>query len=441
MNTQPYLRYPHIHGDTITFTADDGVWLAPSSGGRAWRLTAERTPVRTPRFSPDGSAVAYIAEADGQPEIFLATIDTGSIRRLTYWANSRTVLLGWGSDGRLLTATNAGEAHRHQVVRAVDTAGRWQRLPYGRVSGMAVSESGAVVVSTQNMRPHAHWKRYRGGTAPRLWADPQGSDEWVNLLSHEPAGMVNPIFVGETLLFTSDRAATFPHRSREQANLWIWEDWRSDSTAPRQLTFQTEDEGYVRDATTDGTSITWHSRGSVWILDDVDSAPRQLQVTLPGTEPQPVSIDAKKNLRAVVPDHGADASLVSWRGKTFWLTHRQGPARAIAADSAVRTRDPVHLGRTGRAALVTDAEGEDSIEIHTVDSSAAPQRLLTGQLGRVLHLAADPSGERLAVISHDGWIRLITLGETPTVDQISRSGNGEALSPSFSPDEIGRAHV
>lgn len=434
MSTQPYLRYPHIHGDTITFTADDGVWLAGSTGGRAWRLTKERTAVRTPRISPDGSSVAYVSHTDGHPEIFLTEIDTGTVRRLTYWANPLTALLGWGPDGKLLTTTNAGEAHRHQVVRALDTAGGWQRLTYGRVSGMAISASGAVVVSTQNMRPHAHWKRYRGGTAPRLWADPQDSDEWTKLLGEEPAGLVEPMFIGERLLFTSDRAASFPHRSREQANIWIWDDWRSGDAAPRQLTFQTEDEGYVRDAATDGISITWHSRGSIWILDDVDAHPRRLEVSLPGTEPQPVSIDATQNLRAVVPDHGADASLVSWRGKTFWLTHRQGPARAVAADSAVRTRDPVFLGRTGRAALITDADGEDSVEIHTLDGSAAPERLLTGQLGRVLHMAADPTGERLAVISHDGRIRLITLGETPTVREVARSGSGESHSPSFSPD-------
>ena len=214
MSTQPYLRYPHIHGDTITFTADDGVWLAGSTGGRAWRLTKERTAVRTPRISPDGSSVAYVSHTDGHPEIFLAEIDTGTIRRLTYWANPLTALLGWGPDGKLLTTTNAGEAHRHQVVRALDTAGGWQRLTYGRVSGMAISASGAVVVSTQNMRPHAHWKRYRGGTAPRLWADPQDSDEWTELLGEEPAGLVEPMFIGERLLFTSNHAAGFPPKPR-----------------------------------------------------------------------------------------------------------------------------------------------------------------------------------------------------------------------------------
>ena len=53
-----YLRYPHIHGDLLTFVAGDDVWLAPAVGGRAWRLTADDVPVSYPRFSRDGAQVA-----------------------------------------------------------------------------------------------------------------------------------------------------------------------------------------------------------------------------------------------------------------------------------------------------------------------------------------------------------------------------------------------
>ena len=55
--TESYLRYPHIWGDDIVFVADDDLWLVPTAGGRASRLTSERSPVRHPRFSPD--AVSY----------------------------------------------------------------------------------------------------------------------------------------------------------------------------------------------------------------------------------------------------------------------------------------------------------------------------------------------------------------------------------------------
>lgn len=48
-----YLRYPHICGDLVTFTAGDDVWLAPAGGGRAWRLAGG--PVKSRRPLPGGA--------------------------------------------------------------------------------------------------------------------------------------------------------------------------------------------------------------------------------------------------------------------------------------------------------------------------------------------------------------------------------------------------
>ncbi|GFZ87983.1 S41 family peptidase [Nesterenkonia alkaliphila] len=442
MSSAPYLRYPHLHEDLITFTAADDVWLAPAAGGRAWRLTRDAAPVRQPRITPDGAQVAFVSTKDGHSEVYAVSIDSGEVRRLTYWGNDRTHLLGFAPDGRLLVATNAGEAHRHQVIRALTLQGRWERLQLGSASGVAYSADGSIALTTPYIRPNAHWKRYRGGTAPKLWLDPKGKGSWEQLLPEDTAGIVDPMWIGSALLFVSDRAASFPKKAQEQANLWILEKpGAKKPKPPKQLTFQDEATGYVRDATTDGERITWHSRGEIWIKDSLQAAPRRLEVTLPGTAPAPLSLKPTENLEALVPDHTGDASLVSWRGKTFWLTHREGPARALAAESGVRTREPVLLGGTDKAAAASDAQGEDSLEIYTLDGSAAPQRVLTGELGRVLHLVSDPAGTRLAVVSHDGWIRLVSLTWTgrkatleATVTEVTRSTEGEPQELSFSPD-------
>src|SRR5690606_40177783 len=71
---RPYLRYPHVHGDQVAFVADDDVWLAPVSGGRAWRLTSDHVPATTPRFAPDGTRLAYVSHKDGHPEAYLVDL-------------------------------------------------------------------------------------------------------------------------------------------------------------------------------------------------------------------------------------------------------------------------------------------------------------------------------------------------------------------------------
>ena len=456
MTQNSYLRYPHIHGDLITFTADDDVWLAPSAGGRAWRLTSDHVPVRSPRISPDGAHIAYVSFRDGHPELMLAEVASGSLRRLSWLGGSTMTMLGWADARHILVGSNAGEFEvRNLVVKSVGLDGSVERLSLGRASGVSQHHAGVTALSTPFSRPPAHWKRYRGGTAPRLWLDRNGGASgtganWQRLLRDEEASLTDPIWVGDSLVFTSDRGATFPHHAHEQANLWIWDglatqtgstqlgSMRTDSAEaavgePRQLTFQTEAEGYVRDATTDGTRIVWHSHGEIRILDSLDAQIRTLNVQLPGTGVQPLHIDPKSSTLSIMPDHGGDASVVEWRGKTFWLAHREGPARALCADSSIRTREPVVLGQTGLVAYITDVEGEDAIEVRAVSGDKPPRRIGAGALGRVLDMSCDPAGKTLATISHDGSIRLVEVANGRT-RLVGDSGFGEARTPRFSPD-------
>ena len=435
-----YLRYPHVHADLITFTADDDVWLVPSSGGRAWRLTSDHVPVRSPRFSPDGTQVAFVSFRTGQPELMVAEVATGALRRLTWLGSTTMTMLGWQDSSHVLVASNAGEFEvRNQVVKAVGLDGDVERLRFGRASGLARHHSGVTALTTPFSRPPAHWKRYRGGTAPRLWLDRSGADDgtgaqWQRVLREETAPLTDPLWVGDSLVFTSDRAASFPHHAEQQANLWIIDGLAtSEGFEPRRLTDQGEAEGYVRDATTDGTRIVWHSHGEIKVLDSLDAQVRTLEVTLPGTQVQPLSLDPTTGINRISPDRDGNASVVEWRGKTFWLAHREGPARALCADSSIRTREPVVLGATGQAAFITDVEGEDAIEVASLAGDRPPRRIGAGALGRVLDLRADPAGKMLATISHDGSIRLVEVGIGRT-RLVGHSGFGEARHPRFSPD-------
>ncbi len=55
--------------------------------------------------------------------------------------------------------------------------------------------------------------------------------------------------------------------------------------------------------------------------------------------------------------------MVEVRGTVHWLTHKDGPARALHVDPDARARLPRVLGETGQAVWVTDAAGADALEI------------------------------------------------------------------------------
>lgn len=428
-----YLRFPDVHDDLVTFCAADDLWLAPVTGGRAWRLTGDQTPVRDARFSPDGSRVAWTSSRDGHWEVMVLALDGGEASRLTYWGHPTTKVLGWADDDTVLVASAGGEDNaRHTYVKAVHLDGRVERLPYGLAGGVAVHPEGTVAVSTPGSRVPAHWKRYRGGTASRLWLSASGAGDWQQVLPEEAASLVSPLWLGDRLVFASDLEARFPDRADGQANLWSVDRSGGDLT---RHTAHGVDDGYVRDPASDGHRIVYHARGSLYRLDDLSSAPERIEVSLGSavTGRRPRLLKPTENLEQVRPDHGGDGSVVSWRGKAFYLSHRQGPVRALSVEASVRVREPRVLGELQQAVLVSDAEGEDSLEVHALDGRTPLRRLATGELGRVLALEPDPAGERVATISHDGRVSVLGLADGD-VRLLGTSADGEPHGLAFSPD-------
>ena len=178
-----YLRYPHLCGDLLTFVAEDDVWISPLSGGRAWRLSADGVPVSHPRFSPDGRWVAWTSDRDGAPEVHVAPAEGGESRRLTYWGSFGTRVCGWTPHGEILAVTSWRQAFRHHThAYAVPVDGEPARpLDWGPVGSADMAASGEVAIVTVAGQDPAWWKRYRGGTAGKLWIDRQGDGEFVRL--------------------------------------------------------------------------------------------------------------------------------------------------------------------------------------------------------------------------------------------------------------------
>ena len=127
--------------------------------------------------------------------------------------------------------------------------------------------------------------------------------------------------------------------------------------------------------------------------------------------------------------------MVEVRGTVHWLTHKDGPARALHVDPAARARLPRVLGDTGQVVWVTDAAGDDALEIASVmdEPETETVRLAEGLLGHVLSLAASPDGATVAAAAHDG--RLLAVDVTSgQVTELAASDDGAIDGLSWSPD-------
>ncbi|MBA3339825.1 MAG: PDZ domain-containing protein [Geodermatophilaceae bacterium] len=429
--TRPYLRFPDLHGDLLAFVAADSVWLATAEGGRAWRLSEDGAPAANPRFSPAGEHLAWTSHRYGHPEVVSAPIGGGRVRRLTYWGNPHTKVVGWTPDGRVLVASPAGQGTlRDHWLRAISLDGEIERLPYGPASALAWGPGGVLVLCSAWAREPAHWKRYRGGTAPQLWLDPGGSGDWLRLLPELTAGLAWPMWVDGRIVFLSDHEGI--------GNLYSVGPTGGDL---QRHTQHSEQQGYVRNPSTDGRRIVYHAMGEVYVLDGLGSdtvavggaGPLDVELGSASALDQPWPMPTADGLGTIAPEYDAAASVVEVRGCAYRLTHREGPGIALSAEPGVRIREPALLGRTGNAIWATDADGEDALEIASLEASVQPRRIASGMLGRILHLAPHPTGETVAVISHDGRIRMVETA-SGAIHEIVEASDGEPEGLAFAPD-------
>ncbi|HEV2886235.1 MAG TPA: S41 family peptidase [Jatrophihabitans sp.] len=432
-----YLRFPHIRGDQLTFVAEDDVWLAGADGGQARRLTADTVPVARPRLSADGSMVAWVSRRGGEDEVYLMPAAGGTPRQLTFFGHHSTTLLGFHPDGRVLVSSAGSQPFRSfwwaYAIDIGDGADPTpQRLPYGPVISVAVGDP-AVVVGTGYRRDYAQWKRYRGGTAGRLWLDASGGGEFTELLAELAGPKTAPTWTGDRLAFLADFEG--------HGNVYSV---AADGSDLRRHT--DHDAFYARHLTGDGSRLVYQHAGQLWRLDSLepDSQPRRLEVELGSSRPQRTvsQLRVAEHLGQLAVDGTGRASAVEIRGNIVWLTHRNGPARVLAAAPGVRHRLPAVLadaGADGRPAVayITDAEGEDAIEI--VDGGGQVRRFGAGRLGRVLELVASPDGAMLAAATHDG--RLLTIAAADgAITELEANPNGDPSHLRFSPDSAWLAY-
>ncbi|MFD7440985.1 S41 family peptidase [Streptomyces sp. NPDC059909] len=430
-----YLRFPHLHDDLLCFAAEDDLWIAPlvpegRTPGRAWRVTVDRTRVGHPRFSPDGRHIAFTTWRSLDPEIHLAPVDGGPARRLSYWGSTDTRVCGWDPDGNILAVSSHGQPFSYfSWAYKVSTDGDpGKRLPWGPVADIAVTDVDGChrTLLLTGKPPHepAAWKRYRGGATGRLYLHGE------RLLPDLGGHLDSPMFVDGRIAFLSDHEGV--------GNLYSC---LPDGTDLRRHT--DHDAFYARHASSDGRRVVYQCAGDLWIVEDLgatDAEPRKLDVRLGGPRAgrRHYQVPAANHVDGLSVDTTGRASAISVRGSLYWLTHRDGPARTMTDAPGVRVRLPEMLGNGGQVAYVTDAEGEDAIEIGYLPRASGdrePRRLASGRLGRVRELKSDPAGERLAIASHDGRLLLIDATEESdgAVTELIRSDNGPVRDLAFSP--------
>lgn len=406
--TAGYYRFPTLHGDRIIFTSEDDLWESSTSGGLARRLTDGHSISLRAAFSPDGEHLAYSASDEGIQEIYVMPAKGGAARRLTYGASVARVL-GFSPDGtRVRFASNlrSAMARLTEAFEVPLDGGDPEPLRVGPVTAFAEDASGRRVLA-RHQDDLALWKRYRGGRVGAIWVDGEGQGEYQRILQDLGGNLARPMWLGERLAFVSDHEGI--------AQLYAC---ALDGSGVERLTDHAD--FFVRHPSSDGERIVYHAGAEVWLW-EAGSGARRVEIELASPRMQCARrfVKASSYLESASLHPEGHSVLVTSRGRPYTMGLWEGAVRQPGEAHGVRYRFSSHLPDGERMVTLSDAGGEEALEIHRLDGSEDALRLESLDLGRVVDLKVCPEGARVAVSNMRQEIAVIDLdaGEVTVLER------------------------
>jgi len=212
INNTRLLSQPAISKDHIEFIYAADLWVADLDGKNVKRLTADEGPQSNPRFSPDGSLIAFTAEYEGNPDVYVVPVTGGVPTRLT-WHPGPDIVQGFTADGSavLFTSPRAVFTGRYTQLFTVPVKGGIEEpLKLPNANEATYAPDGTRLAYNPLSEAFNQWKHYRGGVTSTIWLY-KFSDNSSEKLP-QPEGRSNDVdamWIGDTIYFRSDRSGEF----------------------------------------------------------------------------------------------------------------------------------------------------------------------------------------------------------------------------------------
>ncbi|HYL61951.1 MAG TPA: S9 family peptidase [Candidatus Methylomirabilis sp.] len=94
--------YVRRFADPMTDRRYSNLWIINADGTDHRPLTTGNHNDASPRWSPDGTRIAYLGDADGKQQIYVRWMDTGQTARITNLDHSPEAL-NWSPDGKMIS--------------------------------------------------------------------------------------------------------------------------------------------------------------------------------------------------------------------------------------------------------------------------------------------------------------------------------------------------
>ncbi|HXS10684.1 MAG TPA: PDZ domain-containing protein [Candidatus Krumholzibacteria bacterium] len=423
------LQNPDVSKTTICFSYAGDLWLVPKTGGMAFKLSSPVGQELFPHFSPDGSRIAYMANYDGNNDVYNVASGGGVPVRVTYHGMTDRIV-DWYPDGKQLlfaSAMNSGRQRYSQFYRVSPEGGMPEVLPVPFGEFAAISADGKMIAYTPQSQAFRTWKRYRGGWAPDIWVFDLGKNTAENITKNE-ANDELPMWAGKKLYFLSDRDQS------ERANIWVY-DMASKQT--KQVTNFTDYD--VHFPSIGPEDIVFEAGGALYLLGLADDKYHEVkvQVTTDAMTLMPHSANASELVTTIGLAPDGKRGVFTARGEVFSVPAEKGNVLNLTNTPGAGERYAAWSPDGKSIAYWSDESGE--YELHVRDIASRKEKKLTSfGPGYRYRLFWSPDSKKVASIDQamQIWIVTVADGKTMKADkELSYYQDGlDGWVPSWSPD-------
>ncbi len=422
------LENPAISRDQIAFGYANDLWTAGRDGSHPRRLTTHPGQEFGPRYSPDGTLIAFTGSYEGNTDVFVVPAVGGVPRRLT-WHPGADRVLGFTPDGSAVLFASARHVYtgRYTQLFTVPVEGGFPtQLPIPNASRAAISPDGRTIAYVPLRDEFRQWKHYRGGAAARILLFDVATQE-VEAVP-QPVGRCNdtdPIWVGGQLCFRSDRDGEF--------NLYRYE--RAGRSVVR-LTVHADFP--VLNASSGDGRVIYEQAGYLHLLNPAEGTAQRLEVGLAADllELRPRWAEGVKWVRETSLSPSGNRVAVNLRGEILTLPREKGDDRNLTRTPGVHEHSPAWSPDGRWIACFSDAGGEYALHLLPQDGKAETRVIRLDGPGFYRDARWSPDSRFLSFVDNSHAIRVVEIGSSRVV-KVARDvvyGPIPALHHRWSPD-------
>ena len=425
------LRYPDVSKTQIVFTYANDIWIIPKEGGTAIKLSSPPGIEAYPKFSPDGSKIAFSGNYDGNVDAYVMPANGGVPVRLTEHGSPDRVV-DWTPDGKhvyFASTRESGKARFNQFYTIADTGGAPSKMPFAYAEFGSYSPDGnqmALVFRSQSTR---NWKRYRGGWRADIHIYNFADTTSQNISLNSDAGYEFPMWNGNYIYFISDRG------SELRMNLWRY---NTTNKTFEQLTHFTDYDIHFPSLGPD--DIVFEEGGKLYLYPLAGGAPKEVKVNVVADEAtiKSKSESVKKyfTYAGISPD--GNRVVVEARGELFSLPATDGFVKDLTQSSGSAERYPAWSPDGKTIAYWCDKSGEYELYTMQPGKENSSKKVTSYGPGYRYALWWSPDSKKIAFIDKAMQIKVVDVstGITTNIDKGLRMthGNLDNFTVSWSPD-------